>query len=408
MMIRRCFAWTICLTFCSTPVFAQDDYAELDTVKIVGGGHVAGKLVSKKDSGIVLSLDNDIGLFLPKARVQQIKAAATREEYRRLATAAGKDPDLHYKLAIWCKANQLYPQRQFHMQRAIALDENHERARAALGYVKDNQTREWILYEQQQRARGLVFSDGSWQLPEAVARKRFQREANIAAKKWIKDIARLKGIVNRNNSKSEEALAELKAIKDPNAAGAVAKQLVDSRDGSQSQAVRLMWVRLLGRFRNSISVQTLVACGLEEPDDVIREAAMEQLAEYGASSAVATYLPIIKSDKHSSQLVRRALRGLSYFPDRELWASYIDGLITKHKQKVAAGPAIQAGQVNGQGGLQMGRKQEPKPIEVRNAGALTLLKMIEPGVDYNYDEQAWREHFARQLTTYEGDLRRDP
>ncbi len=88
--------------------------------------------------------------------------------------------------------------------------------------------------------------------------------------------------------------------------------------------------------------------------------------------------------------------------------TYIDALVTSHKREEAPGAGINAGiGNNGVGGLAMGGKKKVVVESLRNSGALTLLKMVEPGVDYGFDQQAWREHFAAQLTTYEGDLRRD-
>ncbi len=56
----------------------------------------------------------------------------------------------------------------------------------------------------------------------------------------------------------------------------------------------------------------------------------------------------------------------------------------------------------------MGGKKKAEFEFVQNPGALTLLKMVEPGADFRFDQQAWREYFASQLTAYQGDLRRDP
>lgn len=42
-----------------------------------------------------------------------------------------------------------------------------------------------------------------------------------------------------------------------------------------------------------------------------------------------------------------------------------------------------------------------------NRDVLSLLQMIEPDVDYGYDEQRWREHFANKRSKFSGDLRRD-
>ena len=84
--------------------------------------------------------------------------------------AAGDDPNQHYELAIWCQGNHLSRQSRYHMQRTIALEPDHSKARAALHYVKAGT--EWILYAEQQANRGLISVGGRWKLPEAVAMER--------------------------------------------------------------------------------------------------------------------------------------------------------------------------------------------------------------------------------------------
>ena len=394
------------------PLYAQD-FAQLDTVDVSGGGHIDGSVVSKKETGVVMKLDNEISLFLPDARVGQIKKSENLAAYRQLASAAGDHSDKHYKLSLWCSEQGLSAQRRFHLQQTIALDTNHAKARAALGYVQDKDSGGWILFTEQQRRRGLIQAKGhGWQLPEVVARRSAQEAADVAAKKWIKELSQLLRIVARKNTKSAEALQKIKAIKDPLAASAVAAQLNDSRGtNSHSQSLRLTWVRLLGSFKNTVAVKALVLCGVEEQDAVVREAALEELQKYGASSAVATYLPMLNPEKYSNKIIRNALRALSFFPDRELAMKYIDALVTTHTRKSSTGSGINAGMTNGQaglGGLGMGNKTKVFKETVRNPGALTLLKMItDDGTDFNYDQQSWREYFASQLTAYSGDLRRD-
>jgi hypothetical protein len=98
---------------------------------------------------------------------------------------------------------------------------------------------------------------------------------------------------------------------------------------------------------------------------------------------------------------------LSWFPDPELALTYIESLVTTHKQQSAPGPGMQVGFGDGGGGLSTGGK--PTVVEQRrtNPAVLALVKTIEPDADYGYDEQAWLLHFARKRSKFSGDLRRD-
>lgn len=380
--------------------------ASAGTVELSLGGHVAGQVARKehpKRPYVVVRVDDDIRVALPESRVRRVTESEELAEYRRHVVAAGQDPGKHYELARWCKQHHLLGQYRHHMQRTIQLDPQHAQARASLGYVEHRG--EWVRYDQLQRSRGLISVGGRWKLPEAVALERAQEEANVSAKRWIKTIARTRSMALRGNG---EALETLKAIEDPLAASAIAQELKESREsGNQPRRLRRLWVELLGRFRNPTATEALVRAGVEENDSVVREAALKKLQDYGRSSAVATYLQMLKSSDNDQ--VQRAARALSYFPDRELALTYVNALVTTHKKTLPAGPAYQLG-FSPDRGQSFSTGGKPKVIQksIENPPVLALLKTVEPNADYGYDEAAWRQHFANQLTSYNGDLRRDP
>jgi hypothetical protein len=334
------------------------------------------------------------------------------QKYRSKVIEAGNDDaELQYQLGIWCVTDDNVPgdsqhYRRYHMQRAIELDPDHAQARGSLGYTKSEG--KWVRSTDLMRDRGMIWHGRGWELPETVAIEDFQDAANVESKKWIREVNRLTKSVLHGSAKSQESLEALQAIRDPLAAEAIAKQLSESRGKTnQSQPMRLMWINLLGRFQNSISVQALVVAGIDEQDATVREAALKQLLEYGSGSAVATYLPMLKSN--DNKLVNRAARALQWFPDPELALTYVDALVTTHTKQIAGGPGMQAGfDDQGGGGLAMGGK--PKVIKTprTNPAVYTLVKLIEPDVDHGYDEKAWQLHFSNKRTRYSGDLRRDP
>jgi hypothetical protein len=329
---------------------------------------------------------------------------------------AGDDAELHYQLAIWCVTANNVPGRadyykRFHMRRAIELDPEHAKARGSLGYKKVGNR--WVTRTDLMHDRGMISVGGKQVLPEAFAIEEASDEAEVASKLWMKDIIRLVGIVTKSSSKSAEAYATLEAIHDPLAASAIAGQLNDSRSRqTQSQAMRKLWVRLLSKFKNGPSVRALVLAGVDEPDPVIREMALTSLQAYGSSSAVATYLPMLRSNEH--RIVNRAAEALSYFPDPELAMNYVNALVTTSKSVTPAGAGMNVGfgdgggNGNGIGGMSTGSQATVRNDTRTNPAALSLLRTIEPEVDFGYDETKWRDYFAAQKNAYEGDLRRDP
>jgi hypothetical protein len=385
--------------------------AYADGVKLTGGGHLSGKVRRVPDAKvpyIVVEVDTGLRVALRASQIRQVVEDKNLAEYARRAKIAGNDAELNYMLARWCKENLLLAQNRYHMQRAIEIDPDHAYARAALGYSKEQN--EWVLYDELQRSRGMIkVGTGGWQLPEVAAMQAAQDEADVGAKKWIKEIGKLRTAAMRGGESGAEAIATLSAIEDPLAAGAVAKELLDSRgaNSSQPRELRRLWVKLLGRFHNLPALEGLTRAGVEETDDVIREAALEELQEYGSSAAIATYVPMLKSNNNSE--VNRAARALSFFPDPELALTITDALVTEHKSTQAVGGGTQAGFTpDGGGAFTSGGKTVVVTQKLNNPAALTVLKMIESEVDYGFDEVRWREHFANKRAGYQGDLRRDP
>ena len=381
---------------------------DADTVEISGGGHLTGD-VSRQADSVVIRVDDEIHIALPASRVRRVVDSDQLAAYRAQAAKAGDDAELHYQLAVWCVTASNVPgnathYRNHHLQRAISLDPDHARARAGLGYKKENG--QWIKTSDLMRGRGMISRAGRWELPEAVAIDDFQQNTDVNAKKWIKEVKRLVALVLRDTKKSPEALAALKAIEDPLASSAIADQLNESRGrGNYPRELRMLWIRLLGKFRDVVSVRTLVQAGLMENDEVIREAALDLLKEYGYGSAVATYLPLLRNN--DNKLVNRAARALEWFPDAELAMNYVDALVTEHKTEQAPSSAINAGFGDGGSGLQTGGKKKVFVRKLNNPAVLRLLQTIEPDVDYGYDQQRWREYFASKRSEFSGDLRRD-
>ena len=306
------------------------------------------------------------------------------------------------------------------MQRAVELNPNHAEARASLGYTKDEG--KWVLKTDLMRSRGMIFKGGRWVIPEAASLEESVDESDKESKLWIREIAKLVKVVlkgNRSeNRKYDEALAELKAIKDPLAANAIAQQFEKSQGngsrGSESQPLQLrrLWVTLLGRFKTSASVRALVKAGIDEPDPDLREMALGQLLQYGSGTAIANYKRTMLASKSSNDLINRAARALSFFPaDRELAMQYINALVTTHTKQTAPSGNMNAtfgGGGGGMGGMTSGSKPTIESSRKTNPSVLTLVKKTVPEVDFGYDEVKWRNYLADQKLSFSGDLRRDP
>ncbi|MCA9139397.1 MAG: hypothetical protein KDB00_21630 [Planctomycetales bacterium] len=392
-------------------LLATSSYA--DTLELRGGIQVDGKIIRANDGGakphVIIEVDPELRLAIPQSRIQ--KTIRDDDEkiawYKRQLELVGEDAENHYLLARACKAKGLLSQRDYHFQRAIEIDPDHAKARSTLGYIRNGN--EWVLYADQQRNRGLIPTSDGWQVPEVYMREQVLDETNDAAKLWVKELTRLRSAVFKRNKHSEESMEAIKAIDDPLASLAIAEAFEKSQvKGPDTKELRMLYVKKLGAFKSAIGVQTLVKAGLFEPDPNIRSEALHQLQTYGASSAVASYLPMLSNENHKPAEVTAALRALNYFPDPELWEDYVDALVTAHQTIKPPGPGMNVGQNSlGGAGMSTGGKQEVIVNYVKNPGAVELLRQIAPDVDFRYDQNAWRKYFADQLVAAPSDLRRD-
>ncbi|MCM2373838.1 HEAT repeat domain-containing protein [Aporhodopirellula aestuarii] len=381
-------------------------------VELSGGGQLTGDVrrTEKPDGStahVVVRVDQDLSIAVAGAHVRRAVEADELKEYRERAAAAGQDAEAQFELARWCKSKTLLPQYRYHLTRTIEIEPDHSLARAALGFVRNKSETGWISYEVLRRSQGLIEDmKGRWVLPEVLAASQFADESDKKSKLWIKQFRRMNANAIRGDA---EAMAEIEAIDDPYATDAIAAELIRSRKAKTNlRTLRLGYVRLLGRLRTFGAVKALVEAGLNEPDELIRQEALRQLTEYGASSAVATYVPLLQSQ--SPEQVKAAARALAYFPNPELAFAYTNALITEHKIKTQIGSGgTQAGfGNNGGAGLTQGAKIVEQTIPVRHPEVLQLVKMIAPKVDYGYNETEWRNYFAALRNPHRSDLRRDP
>ncbi|KLU04512.1 hypothetical protein RISK_003566 [Rhodopirellula islandica] len=377
-----------------------------DTLLLSTGGQLTGKVrevEGKKTPYVLVQVDPELSVAIAKANSRMIVGEEKLSEYRRHVAEAGQDGQAHYELATWCKQNNLLQQRQYHLMRTIDLLPDHPNARAALGYTQRDG--KWILTEVWRRNQGLVKDRrGQWVLPEVLAWRKAADQNDKTAKRWIKTIKQQFSKIKNGDA---EAMAELNAIEDPLASQAIAKELIDSQKrGSSLRPVRMVWLRKLMELRTGVAVEAIVQTGLLEPDDVIREEALRWLQSNETSSAVATYMPWLKSN--NPQQVKAAARALSFFPNSEAAFAYIDALITIEERTQQVGGGSRAGFDNqGGGGFSQGSKQVVIKTPHRHAEVLQLLRSIAPDVDFGYDKSAWKKYFADLRSPPRSDLRRD-
>ncbi len=381
--------------------------AYADVVELRSGGQVEGavkRVEQERASFVIVEVDAKVKIAIPESQVARVAESADLEEYRQRVKATKEDANEHYELARWCKGKQLHAQSKYHYQRAISIDPEHKESRGALGYIEHDG--KWIRTTELRKIRGMISVAGRDRLPEEVALRDARDEADLSVKLWNREVAKLRAAVLRGGDKAAEATATLVNINDPNVAWAMANELLSF--SNQPTTMRLFWIERLSFFANRPAMEALVKTGLYDPDAVVQEKALEALQKISPENAIANYVPLLKSNDNVT--VRRAAKALAYFPDPELALALVDALVTEHKSVTQSGAGLSPSfGSDGSGGMSAGGgKPVVRTDRVENPPVLSLLREIEPNADFGYSQARWREHFAAQLSSYSGNMRRDP
>src|SRR4051812_36588840 len=98
-------------------------------------------------------------LLLCAAGLAASPSASDLTSYESARSAAGRDPEAHVRLALWCEAHGLEAERLKHLAIAVMIDPAHATARGLMG---------------------LVAFRGRWQRPDAVGEK-VKADAELSA-----------------------------------------------------------------------------------------------------------------------------------------------------------------------------------------------------------------------------------
>lgn len=379
--------------------------ARADDVQLQSGGQIEGqvsRVTSAKTPYTLIEVDARLKVAILDHQISRVAESAALAEYRQRVAATPQQAEDQFSLARWCQQSGLRAQARHHLQRTIRIDPTHDRARAALGYVSHDG--KWVRLEDLQKSRGLVRIAGKYRVPAEWMITQAQEAADKATKNWVRDLDRLKKVVARGGDRGAEAWRTLAAIDDPLAALAIGKELVEST--GQARDLRLFWIDKLAQLNAPAGLGPLLRVGLTEPDEVVREKALETLNQLAPTAAKQFYVQRLRDNDNA--MVQRAAEALSFFPDPELSLPLINALITSHKTVIPADQSTSVGfNSAGGGGMTTGGKAKTIVTRVENPAVLNALRQIEPTANHGFNQAAWRQHLAAKLSGYSGHMRRD-
>lgn len=371
----------------------------VDILVLESGGTVQGEWLNRDEqplthyrvrtsAGVVISLQ------LAQVRNTALQRPAL-SEYEQIRPTFADTAAEQWKLAEWCKVQQLVAERNLHLGRVLELDDQHAGARRALGYVLvDNQ---WVRHAELKRQDGYELYKGRWRTIQEIELLESTAKRELAEKEWLGKIRRWRR--DLDTPKAREATQHLTAIEDPDA---VAPLLVVLRE-EQHRLVKRLFIDILTKLKSPAAVQGLVGISLTDADEEIFHYCLDQIVKLDPPHVADPYIKALKQPHNIT--INRAGIALGRLGDRSAIAPLIAALITTHTKTVGptgrgAGDSYSqsfGSSSDGSGGTNFRANEGPKTYiyRVQNQHVLDGLAQLT-GVNFGYDARAWQAWHAQE------------
>jgi hypothetical protein len=175
-------------------------------------------------------------------------------------------------------------------------------------------------------------------------------------------------------------------------------------DQHRSPEIRKLCLEILGRLPPGLAGAAVITLAMDEPDAEIRDRCLDEVVRMKSSGVASVFVGALKSK--DNKRVNRAAACLARLEDPDSTLPLISALVTTHEYLLM--PAGGGGlSFNSTGGFSAGGKPQKTKQDHTNSSVLTALTTLHPGVNFQYDEAAWRKWYVEKFTTTKVDLRRD-
>lgn len=377
---------------------------------LASGGVVEGELLNPQQQPRTQYLIQTGAGRIALAREQVDRVVTVSEDlqwYRQSLPAVPDTVEGHWSIAEQCRERNLDAQRKHHLNQILRLDPEHKEARYGLGFSRVDDR--WIQTDQWMQQQGYIRYQGSWRIAQDVALEKAAEQVEKSAKDWRKKIKAWRTWILKSRGRELEAMAAIKAIQDPAASAGLVEILNNETD---PRALRLLCIDVLGRLRSSLAGRAFIERAMSDRDASIRDACLDQLSHFGTLQASRAFQTFLRSPDNTK--VSRAAACLGLLGSAEATLPLINALVTEHKFMVQSAGGT-PGQLNlgfgsggGGGGNSFGVGGRPKIFKqnLSNEAVLNALVALWPGINFGYDEEAWRAWYADQQTPDTLNLRR--
>jgi hypothetical protein len=357
-----------------------------DLVKLVNGGEIRGRIVhgsaAQRTGSDSITLQTQSGVTISVAK-SDTKFLTMRplvvEEYETRARRIGDTLESHWDLSEWCRTQNLTKQREHHLLRVVDHDPHHEKAQTALGRVWHEGA--WVDRDEMMASRGYVKYKGRYVTVQELDLIQKTADELSTEREWFQKFKTWHAWMNsRNEDRFRQAVMAIQQIDDPHAAPAIIRYLCEDKN----RDFRVLGVAALSKLEGTKGAAGLVKLSLFDPDDDVRYASLNGIADDDFEFAQNSY---VRELRHSlNGVVCRAAAGLARVGDQRAVSPLIEALITSHRYEVQSNiPAVQSysgstdGTSGGASGLGVGGLPPEVEIALRT-GQLPQGAVIAPPV----------------------------
>lgn len=378
--------------------------AGADVFLLRTGGEVQGDWTNRderKPSGTEVVTPQGIRVRLAKSQVQvRVPELKAEQQYQRMAPQHGATVADQWRLADWCRTNNLPHRRKSHLEAILALEPNHVAARRALGYYAFKG--QWQTREQYQRSEGYELYRGRWRLVQDIEIQEERAKQRAAESEWVAKLKQLRKELA--SEKALDALQKFEQLNDPLAVPALRELLTKE----MSRRAKIVYLDALQRIQDSAAVQTMLDTALNDADEEVFYETADRLEKLQAETI---QQPLLNSLRDKSNVkINRAAYLIGRTGNEQLVSPLIDVLISVHRQVVNNGQDTTSFGSDGSSAIGRGG---PTYIDVPVQNRYVLEALVElTGQNFDFDQRAWRRWYnlekARIFAGSESpDLRRD-
>jgi hypothetical protein len=330
-------------------------------------------------------------LKLDARQVRQAVRETARGEYERIAPTFADTAADQWRLAHWCREHELPAQRTTHLQRVLALDPNHQLARASLGYHFIQG--EWLTQEEFRRREGYEFYRGRWRTAQEIEILEARSKRELSEKEWLVRLKRLRS--DLDSDRAQAAYASLAAIGDPAAVKPIASNLSRER----VRRVKLLYCEILANIATPEAIEVLIHAALGDPDEEVFYYAVDKIVRRKQPHIADPFIAALQ-DKNNIR-VNRAAMALAKIGDKSAISPLIDALVTTHARTLPGrpgmGPDATSSTFSSQG-TSLTKNEGPQVLvaRVQNQPVLDALAQLSGGVSFGFDGRAWRYWLAQE------------